>query len=556
MLRTPTERASRLLQRVLVVALLPLAVTVSTGQAASAAGSQVIGSGSTHAAVAVRQWSAQAQSLGLPVNYTPSGSPTGLSLFVGGQTDFAATEASYSDLGMTDPQRGQQQVPTVGGGFAVTYNVRDNTGARVDALHLTRETVARILIGRVTSWADPAITAANRGAVLPDGPITVVHQFGPSGTTALVYDFVADTLGAEYASWFASSCQGDPAVRPIDVVASCGRSALGAKVTAIGDPEERAQLVANDSTGAGTFAVDSYSYARKFQVPTAWVQNAAGAYTQPYAENVAAALQDAVLRPDLSQDLARVHASTRPAAYPISAYSYLVTQCGGGLPTCAGGYSDPGKTETLVGFLSYVACGGQTSMAELGYSPLPPELSQVVADAVGRLTGEPAAQLNAANCANPRFAGNLGAGAIGPCDPYACGGPGPLPPAGSPAGSPADLAVDVKAPLVVPTLGPVPITVEVRNHGATTSVATRTAMLVVGGLAVVDAGGGTAGAVPGGTVVDFLTPPLPAGASSSYTLAVKGQGAPGLTLLGAVTYPTPGEQTLLDNVAVRLAAHF
>jgi phosphate transport system substrate-binding protein len=57
-------------------------------------------------------------------------------------------------------------------------------------------------------------------------------------------------------------------------------------------------------------------------------------------------------------------------------------------------------------------------MAQLGYSPLPPVLSQEMANSIGRLTGSAPEQLNASNCNNPRFSGSLGVGAQSPRDPY------------------------------------------------------------------------------------------------------------------------------------------
>ena len=58
-------------------------------------------------------------------------------------------------------------------------------------------------------------------------------------------------------------------------------------------------------------------------------------------------------------------------------------------------------------------------MAKIGYSPLPPNLSQEVANSISRLTGQPAEQLSAANCANPRFSGSVGEGGGSPPDPLA-----------------------------------------------------------------------------------------------------------------------------------------
>jgi phosphate transport system substrate-binding protein len=58
-------------------------------------------------------------------------------------------------------------------------------------------------------------------------------------------------------------------------------------------------------------------------------------------------------------------------------------------------------------------------MSRIGYSPLPPNLSQEMMNSISRLTGQPPTQLNAGNCANPTFHGTLGAGAVAPPDPFA-----------------------------------------------------------------------------------------------------------------------------------------
>ena len=73
------------------------------------------------------------------------------------------------------------------------------------------------------------------------------------------------------------------------------------------------------------------------------MQNASGNWVQPYAANIAAALQSAVLAPDTSQTLTGVYASTNPLAYPISAYSYILYQCAPTptRPTCKAPYSTP-----------------------------------------------------------------------------------------------------------------------------------------------------------------------------------------------------------------------
>lgn len=72
------------------------------------------------------------------------------------------------------------QVPVDLGAEGVVYNLSLPAGSR---LHLTGPVIARIFLGQITSWHDPAITALNPGISLPDARISVVHRSDGSGTT-------------------------------------------------------------------------------------------------------------------------------------------------------------------------------------------------------------------------------------------------------------------------------------------------------------------------------------------------------------------------------------
>ena len=61
----------------------------------------------------------------------------------------------------------------------------------------------------------------------------------------------------------------------------------------------------------------------------------------------------------------------------------------------------PGVAETLDGFMRYIACEGQIQMADIGYAPLPPQLSQYVADAIGRMWGRAPETLTRAELRQP-----------------------------------------------------------------------------------------------------------------------------------------------------------
>jgi phosphate transport system substrate-binding protein len=394
--------------------------------------SQANGQGSTYAAEAFQEWTQEAQNQGLSVNYTPTGSPTGLGAFASNTADFAGTEAEYSSLnGSTSypVPRGYEYTPDVAGATAIMYHVSLNADGSgpVDYLHLSRLTVAKIFMGKINNWDDPAISADNKGLRLPNKQIVIDYRSGQSGTTALFYDFVAKTDPTDYASW--TSNEGfDPTHRIIEI--DNGTTIQSPEWMGYNGSDQQAEAIAS-TAGLWSIGYDEFAYSKVYNDDVAWIENASGNWVQPYAVNIAAALQTAVLAPDTSQNLDGVYSSTNPLAYPISAYSYILVQCAptSSRPTCVKPYSDPGLTNTMAKFMRYIACAGQVKMAQIGYSPLPPQLSQFLANAIGWMTNQPAEQLNAANCSNPQFVNdNLGTGAQPKPDPtkgVTSEGPGP-----------------------------------------------------------------------------------------------------------------------------------
>ncbi|HUE07165.1 MAG TPA: substrate-binding domain-containing protein [Acidimicrobiales bacterium] len=395
--------------------------------AGAAATSPANGQGSTYAALAFQQWTQSVQNQGLNLNYTPTSSPAGLEAYSQNTADFAGTEAEFSELLPGSPvnvPRGFEYTPDAAGATAIMYNVALTPSGQdpISSLRLSPMTIAKIFLGKISNWDDPAISADNGGVTLPNQHITVVCRTGQSGTTALFYDFVAHTDPGDYASWAAQNgfstgsriLEVDNANSPTNMACQSGSDT------------EANYIAAN----RWTIGYDEFGYAKVYNDNVAWVQNASGNWVQPYAVNISAALESAQLAPDTSQNLSAVYTSSNAAAYPISAYSYILVQCApnSARSTCLSAYSNQGIANTLGQFMSFVACAGQIHMAAIGYAPLPPQLSQFLADAVGFMLNQPAQQLNASNCSNPTFSGSLGADASPP----------PLPPIGNaPGGSAA-----------------------------------------------------------------------------------------------------------------------
>lgn len=413
----------------LVVTCSSLLLLVGEGAAGATTYAEVNGQGSTYAALAFQTWTESVQRQGLAVNYTATGSPAGLSAFQNNTATFAGTEAEYSEFYADTPNgtpnqhvpRGFAYTPDVAGAISIMYHVAVTATGHdvVTYLHLTPLTIAKIFLGVIKNWDSPTITAENKGLVLPDEPINVDYRASQSGTTALFYDFVKHEDPTQFRTW-ALHCKFSLTYR-VWQITDCDTGLGFVKTSKWPDSDQQAQYVAS-SAGMWSIAYDEFGYARVYNDDVAWVQNVSGAWVQPYAENIAAALQSAVLAPTTSQTLEGVYTSTNPLAYPLSAYSYILYQCAPTptRPTCKSPYSSSGVTNTMAKFMRYIACTGQINMAQIGYSPLPPQLSQFLANAVGYMTAQPPAQLNVTNCANPQFkGGDLGVGAAPPPDPTA-----------------------------------------------------------------------------------------------------------------------------------------
>jgi phosphate transport system substrate-binding protein len=383
-----------------LAAVAPVPVTDPAGAAPAQGLSAVIGSGSSYAANAIDHWKAYAGARGWDVSYTVSDSVTGMGQYSSMFADYAATEAEFTSYGVGPAPRGFQYTPTVAGAIAIMYNVTDAAGNPVSTLKLSRRTIARIFIGDITHWNDPAITDDNDGKELPAQPIQVVYRQGTSGTTALFYDFVKNTVPDMFGSWAAANAF-STTTRIIKVDSSPTHVPRG---TGVSGSDGMTQFVKNNAWTISAVEA-SYPMDPSRNVPVAFVQNESGTWVRPGAAEITVALEGAGIRGDISQGLEAVYTNPAPNAYPISAYSYLVTQCVTGGPDCRGGYPDGGKTETLRLFMRHIACDGQFEMGRgvPGYAPLPPQLSQEIANSIARMTGEGAEVLTQGNCGNPRF---------------------------------------------------------------------------------------------------------------------------------------------------------
>ncbi|MHB8665929.1 MAG: phosphate ABC transporter substrate-binding protein PstS [Burkholderiales bacterium] len=167
-------------RRVLLKTLGATAVALSIGLGASrASANEITGAGSSWVYPLVSKWAqVYAQQTGTQVNYQSIGSGGGIQQIKAGTVAFGA-----SDMPLTPEElkaSGLIQFPTAIAGEDIIYNL---PGIGPGELILNGPVVAKIYLGEITKWNDPAIAELNKGLKLPDMAINVVHRADGSGTT-------------------------------------------------------------------------------------------------------------------------------------------------------------------------------------------------------------------------------------------------------------------------------------------------------------------------------------------------------------------------------------
>src|SRR5438270_769418 len=302
----------------------------------------ISGAGSTFVQNIAQQWikDFQGKCSGATVTYQGVGSGAGIQQFTAGTIDFGGSDVAMApaeEQGAVAKGGAVTTIPWSGGGIAVEYNL-----SGISSLKLSPETIAGIFAGKVKTWSDNAIKNDNAGVTLPSTGIQVVHRSDGSGTTAA---FTGYLTAVAPAVWKAGAAK--------DVPWPTGQGAKGSDgVTA----------AVKQTQGAIGYA--EVSFAKGSSLGIASIKNASGAFVQPNAANVTAALAEVQIPPDLKSK--PNYKPTAAAAYPIST------------PTFALAFAkqkDPAKGKVLKDFLTYAVGAGQAAAQGLYYAPLPSELA-------------------------------------------------------------------------------------------------------------------------------------------------------------------------------------
>src|SRR3954454_9164549 len=167
--------------------------------ASMANAADISGAGATFPYPLYAKWAeAYKNETGNGLNYQSIGSGGGIKQIKAKTVTFGASDMPLKPKDLNES--GLIQFPTVIGGDVPVVNVE---GVGSGQLTLDGDTLAKIFLGEITSWDDPAIKNLNPNVNLPSQAIAVVHRSDGSGTTFIFTDYLskvsqawADNVGA------------------------------------------------------------------------------------------------------------------------------------------------------------------------------------------------------------------------------------------------------------------------------------------------------------------------------------------------------------------------
>jgi phosphate transport system substrate-binding protein len=277
--------------------LVGLVAVVSAG--AKQSDNKLTGAGSTFVAPLVSLWAADyASKTGTQIAYSPVGSGAGIAAITARQVDFGASDAPLSPEQFS-ACNGCVQIPWALSATAIVYNV----SGLPNNLHMTGAVLARIYLGDISKWDDPAIKALNPKVSLPSTSITPVYRSDNSGTS---YNFT-DYLSAVSPAWKSKIGVGVNANWP------SGQGGKGSSGVA--------GVVSNTNGALGYVDV---AYALKNRLKFMSMKNNAGRYTTPGLRGIVAAATTVKTVPSTGELHIVNPPKGDPLAYPISTFTYVI----------------------------------------------------------------------------------------------------------------------------------------------------------------------------------------------------------------------------------------
>ncbi|MFO1082829.1 MAG: phosphate ABC transporter substrate-binding protein PstS [Reyranellaceae bacterium] len=303
---------------------------------APAVAADISGAGATFPYPVYAKWAdAYKKETGIGMNYQSIGSGGGIKQIKAKTVTFGASDAPLP--GKELDESGLAQFPMVMGGIVPVINVQD---VKPGDLVLDGPTLAKIFLGDIKSWDDPAIAKLNPNVKLPKQAIAIVHRSDGSGTT---YNF----------TYYLSEASPDWKSKVGTATAVQWPAGIGAKGN---------EGVANNVRQTrGSIGYVEYAYAKQNKLTYANMVNKAGKTVAPTAEAFQAAAANADWK---SQPGYGVILANQPGdkSWPMTAATWILL------------YKKPQDAATTAEALKFFAWSyakGDKMAEDLDYVPMP-----------------------------------------------------------------------------------------------------------------------------------------------------------------------------------------
>jgi phosphate transport system substrate-binding protein len=324
------ERALKLFQ------VLAAAGLLAAASATAASAADITGAGSTFVYPVLAKWAdTYKKQTGIGLNYQSIGSGGGIQQITKKTVTFGASDMP---LMPADVQKNNfVQFPVINGAVVPLLNL---PGIKPGDLVLDGPTLAKLFLGQITKWNDPAIAKLNPGVKLPDMAIAIVHRSDGSGTTFIWTDYLSKVS----ADWMSKVGENTAVEWPVGIG---GKGSEGVSATV-------AQTV-------GALGYVEYAYAMQNNLNYAKMINRAGKVVAP----TAAAFQAAAASADWAnaKDF-RVVITDAPGdtSWPIAGSTFILMQSN---PVNAA------DSNTALKFFEWGYKNGKMMATDLLYVPMP-----------------------------------------------------------------------------------------------------------------------------------------------------------------------------------------
>jgi phosphate transport system substrate-binding protein len=322
--------------------------TTSSGASASSSSSStssspggaktLVGAGSTLVAPLVSVWQPEYNTkTGVAITYGAIGSGGGIEQITARTVNFGASDAPMTTSQAT-ACKNCLEIPWALAGVGIAYNVKGvSTG-----LHFTGPVLAKIWMGQIKTWDDPAIKALNPGVSLPSTPIVPVHRTDGSGDTFAFTNYLS-----KVSPDFASKIGNAVTVAWPGGIGGKGNSGVGGALSS--------------TNGSIAYITMAYVLANKFDYGL--VENAAGKFPTPNVSSILAAAAAQTSVPTGGKEGISITdpPASAPAAYPISTFTYVLVPID----------TSSNVATSLKAFINWALTDGQKDGPKLDFAPLP-----------------------------------------------------------------------------------------------------------------------------------------------------------------------------------------